>query len=157
MGTTMEPRKQDEGDARIWSGSRPWPVKAITVLLFSQAVGLLLIGGLKTEWAAWQTAGWWGIVMRTPFFVTFPVLGVVALVAAVGFLFLRPGAWVMAMLAQGLCLLIALIFYFVRGTENAYLFLLMLTCIVMVIYLNYAEVPAVFRAQPGTVDGEAGP
>lgn len=124
---------------------RPWPVKALTLLLIVQGLGLILIGLFSID----HTAGFWEILDDYSFYATLPPLGLVALVAAAGFVRLREGAWVMAMLVQGLSLFVALIFYFRYRPQNLLIYGMMVYALIMVLYLNYAEVPAIFRAQPG--------
>lgn len=124
---------------------RPWPVKALTLLLVVQGLGLLLLGLFSID----HTAGLWAILTDQSFYAALPPLGVLALVAAAGFLRLRPGAWTMAMLAQSLTLLVALIFYFRYRPQGLLIYGMMVYALIMVLYLNYAEVPAIFRAQPG--------
>jgi hypothetical protein len=130
--------------ARTWAEERPWPVKALTILLLIQGVGLILIGLLHIDFQRTITE----IVGESFFYALLPVLGAGALVATLGFLSLRPGAWVIAMLVQGLSLLLALLAYFITAPDNIFLYGMMLYSIVLVVYLNYAEVPAVFRMYP---------
>lgn len=132
-------RRRGAGDGR------PWPVKALTLLLVAQGLGLILIGLLSID----HTAGLLEILDDYSLYATLPPLGVLALVAAAGFLGLRTGAWVMAMLVQCLTLLVALIFYFRYRPQNLLIYGMMVYALIMVLYLNYAEVPAIFRAQPG--------
>lgn len=124
---------------------RPWPVKALTLLLVVQGLGLILVGFFSVD----LTAGLWDILTESSFYATLPPLGVLALAAATGFLRLRPGAWVVAMLVQGLSLLVALLFYFRYRPQDLLIYGMMVYALIMVLYLNYAEVPAIFRAQPG--------
>jgi hypothetical protein len=115
------------------------------LLLVVQGVGLLVLGVLSVD----RTAGLWEILMDDSFYATLPPLGVLALVTATGFLGLRRWAWVMAMLVQGLSLLVALIFYFRYRPQDLLIYGMMVYAIIMVLYLNYAEVPAVFGAHAG--------
>lgn len=126
---------------------RPWPVKALTWLLFFQAVGLIVGGLLNVD----LRTSLQQILIDTSFFASLPALGVLALVAAIGFLRPRPGAWVVAMLVEGLNLLLALLFYFRYGSDNFYLYAIMVYAIFMVLYLNYAQVPTTFRRAPALV------
>jgi small-conductance mechanosensitive channel len=112
--------------------------------LLAQGVALILIGLFNVD----LSAGLQAVFESNSFFATLPALGLVALLAGVGFFSLRPGAWVMAMLVQGLVLLVALAFYFLFQARNLLLYGMMAYSVMMVIYLNYAEVPAVFRVQP---------
>lgn len=124
---------------------RPWPVKALTLLLVVQGVGLLVVGVFSVN----RSASLWEILTEDSFYATLPPLGVLALVTAIGFLGLRPWAWVTAMLVQGLTLLVALIFYFRYRPQDVLIYGMMVYAITMVLYLNYAEVPAVFQARRG--------
>jgi hypothetical protein len=123
---------------------RPWPVKALTLLLVVQGLGLVVLGVFSVD----HDAGLLQILINDPFYATLPPLGLLALATAFGFLRLRPGAWVMAMLVQGLTLLVALIFYVRYRPQGGIVYGMMIYAIIMVLYLNYAEVPAVFRAHP---------
>lgn len=76
-------------------------------------------------------------------------LGVLGLIAAIGFALLRPPAWLEAMLVQGLFLLLGLVVYARYRPENTGLYLLMLFSIVLVLYLNLGDVRQVFRNPAG--------
>lgn len=150
------PAQQPEmsnSDARIWSEARPWPVKALTVLLALQAAAMLALTLLRLD--AWPPVLPPWSDPEAVFFLALPFLAVLGLIATIGFLWLRPGAWVVAMLVQCLHLLVTLTFYFFFEQRAFYLFAMMFYAVVMVVYLNYAEVPAVFRMAPGEeVGGE---
>jgi hypothetical protein len=73
----------------------------------------------------------------------FIALSALALLAAIGFLRMRRNAWTVAMLGQGLSLLMALLIYF-RG-KLWYTYIMMLYNVPMVLYLNYHEVRAAFQ------------
>lgn len=133
-------------DARIWDERRPWPVRALTFLLGLQAVAVLAFAFLQLR--DWSSLGVLLAEPETAFFVPLPALAILGLTATLGFIGLRPGAWVIAMLVQGLHLVVTLVFYFLYGQDQIYLFAMMFVAVVMVVYLNYAEVPAVFRAYP---------
>lgn len=124
---------------------RPWPVRALTFLLVVEGVGLVVIAYFNLR----SASGIGEILAEQSFFAVLPPLGVLAGIAAIGFYHLRPGAWVTAMLVQGLLLLVTLLVYFRNGQDDFFIYGLMAFAIVMVIYLNYAQVPAVFRVQPG--------
>jgi hypothetical protein len=145
--TRAKQRAMSSEDARIWSEHRPWPVRALTVLLAVQAAATLALTILQVDdWPAvlqqWSDP-------EVAFFLPLPFLALLGLIAVIGFVWLRPGAWVVAMLVQGLHLIVTLTFYFFFEQRAYYLFAMMFLAVVMVIYLNYAEVPAVFRVAPG--------
>jgi hypothetical protein len=131
--------------AQRWQGERPWPVKALTWLLVLE--GLLLGLGAYFNLPDGETL--FATVIEHPFYAAYIPLSGLALIAAIGFLQLRPGAWVIAMLAQGLLLLTALIRYFGGASRDWELYVMLVYGVFMVLYLNYAEVPLVFRVQPG--------
>lgn len=137
---------------------RPWPVTALGLLLLFQAVALLGIGTLQLLNASLKL----GITLDTVaeelphalrgiFFVA---LGVLALLVAVNFFQLRRAAWLSAMLVQGLNLLLALGIYLRDhpGGRVHYCYLMMLYGLLMVVYLNYGDVPAAFRPKPEILD-----
>lgn len=125
-------------------------MRALTVLLGLQTVTVMAFALLRLyPWSSFQELV---AEPETAFFLPLPVLALLGLAATLGFLWLRPGSWVVAMLVQGLHLIVALFFYFLYGQEQYYLFVMMLYAVVMVIYLNYAEVPAIFRAYPDDVE-----
>lgn len=128
-----------------WQGERPWPVKALTWLLALETVALGALAFIYLQ-------GSESIIEKLaerPFFAAFVPLSLLALLATLGFLRLRPGAWVIAMLVQGLMLLAALLSYFGSNHREPVVFATMFYGVVMVVYLNYADVPLVFRVQPG--------
>ncbi|MCC7362250.1 MAG: hypothetical protein IT317_22385 [Anaerolineales bacterium] len=126
---------------------RPWPVTALAWLLLLQAAGLtslaaLAIGPftarlpLPPDWFVLpQLAPVRGLVCA--------LIALLAVAAAFGFFRVAPGAWVNAVLAQGLMLLVALILYF--RERPGYVYLLMLYGLFMVLYLHQADVQAAFR------------
>jgi hypothetical protein len=136
-----------EQGGRAETGERPWPVKMLTWLLFFQGIGLVLIGLVNVDLGD----GLQRILIDSSFFASLPALGILALVAAIGFMRPRPGAWVMAMLVQGLTLLITLVFYFRYRSGSVFLYAVMVYAIIMVLYLNYAQVPIIFRGHPEVV------
>jgi hypothetical protein len=139
-------RELSNEDARVWNERRPWPVRALTFLLALQAATVL--GFVLLQLRDWASLSALLAEPETAFFVPLPALALLGFTAALGFLWLRPGAWVIAMLVQSLHLAVTLIFYFLYRQEQVYLFAMMFVAVVMVLYLNYAEVPAVFRAYP---------
>jgi len=72
------------------------------------------------------------------------LLGLGALITAIGVLILQPVAWTMGMAEEGICLLVTLIRYLTDRPRHIYL--IMALCIVIVLYLNYSEVTDTFRS-----------
>jgi hypothetical protein len=75
--------------------------------------------------------------------LAFDLISGLAILAAIGFFFLRHVGWLSAMMVQGLSLFIALIVYFSSGLLIAQL--TMLYCILMVLFLNSILVRTAFR------------
>jgi hypothetical protein len=132
---------------RTYGSSRP--VIILGWLLLFQAIGLVLISAvnfsrLNIEWE----------LIPQDFYVDLPAglrgwafasLAILALITAVRFLRLRHTAWVHAMLLQGLSLLLAIGLYLQE--RPFYVYLIMLNCIFMVLYLNYSDVQVAFRSE----------
>jgi hypothetical protein len=115
---------------------RPWAVAAISWLLLIETAALLLLAFVN---------------LGRPIAVAFLALAILAVVAAVGFVWVRRGGWVNAVLVQGGGLLLALWLYF--GPRPMYCYLMMLAGILMVLYLHQADVQAAFRQAPGPEPG----
>lgn len=124
---------------------RAWLIRALTLLLVVQGSALIVLGVLQVD----EVSSIVSVLQEDYFYATLPILGLLALLAALGLFTLRPGAWVMAMLVQALSLLSSLIYYFDRQPQSVVLYTLMVYSIIMVVYLNYANVPSAFRVQPG--------
>lgn len=71
------------------------------------------------------------------------VLALFAIMAAFGFFSQRPLAWLFAMIVQASTLSLAITLYFIKKPMHIYL--LMLSGIFMVIYLNYADIYRTFN------------
>ncbi len=111
------------------STKRPWAVRVVGYLLAAQAMGLLALGYELAE-------GWWRGV--------YGLLGLVAAVAAIGFLFSWGSSRLLGISAQGGSLLVALGLYFTLEAPW-YAYVMMAYGIVMVLYLNTAGVVQAFR------------
>ena len=131
---------------------RPWPVTAHALLLLMGAAGFALMGALyllplgvlwpMTE-ALWNTQR---AAVVTGFL--FLLLAGLAFAAAVGFLRVARGAWLLGVLVQGINLMLALLLYF-QG-RPAYVYGMMVYGILMVLYLHQADVQAAFRPAPSS-------
>ena len=135
---------------------RPWPVTANALLLLLEALlsGLMAAGFLWPLGVTWPiTLALWnehrGAVVLS---FVFALLAMLAMAAALGFLRQARGAWLLAVLAQGIDLAVALLLYL--ESRPAYVYGMMVYGIVMVLYLHQADVQAVFR--PDEAHGEAG-
>ena len=110
---------------------RPWAVSAITWLLVVEVFGLVALAVVNLE----SLAG-----------PAFAALAVLALAATVGFVRLRRGGWVNAVLVQGGGLALALLVFF--RWHASYAYAMMAYGILMVLYLHQADVQAAFRLAP---------
>lgn len=100
--------------------------------------GLLLIlqaGLLQIIWARQTTA--------LEIYLAFSILSILAVLAAIGFFFLRHSGWLSGMLTQGLSLLVSLIIYSL-GNEILSAQITMLYSIFMVLYLNSFNIRGAF-------------
>lgn len=136
--------------------ARPWAVTANALLLLLGAgaaayMAAYLLGALGAQWPL--TAEVWH-AQRGQVIVgfIFGLLAALALAAALGFMRLARGAWLLAVLVQGIALGLALVVYF--ASRPAYVYGLMVYGIVMVLYLHQADVQAAFR--PDEPPGETG-
>jgi hypothetical protein len=146
--------------------SRPWPVKAITLLLFLQTAGLLTIAAynfnrLDLSAATTPLAILLLVLSVLTSSIAFSALALLNVVAAVSFLGLWRTGWSNAMLVQGMTLLVALVLYFRGGGTRAphpfYIYFLMVYGIFMVIYLHHPDVQAAFHVRPSSADVEESP
>ena len=134
----------DAGDAR------PWPVRVLTILLFVQALGLIGLSIFNFDQAIFQQASslfqlFMASITELTRTFAFGTLGLLAIVAGFGFLWLRRTAWLTGMLVQGLVLLASLGLYLRDGPS--YTFAIMGYCIVMVIYLHHPDVQTAFQTK----------
>ncbi len=129
-----------------------WPVRAIGLLLLVQAGGLVAISLHWMSQIDWEReledvlpsvvaieTGSFGILCL--------FLAGLALLAATGFFFLRPSAWLAAMLGQGLLLAGALTVHFSAQSalrNSVYIYLIMIYAMLMVLYLNTHDVRVTF-------------
>lgn len=145
--------------------TRSWPVRANALLLILQAAGL---GGI-CAYAIWQV-DWQQLVQQVEteapvspelaeaaeqaivLVLIFGPSVVLAVLAAVGFLFLFRIGWLLAMIVQALTLLACLLLYTewegMLYREPVFIYPVMLYCVVMALYLNSSDVRAAFHIRP---------
>jgi hypothetical protein len=146
--------------------TRSWPVRANALLLILQAAGL---GGIAA-YTIWQV-DWQQLVQQAEtgasvspglqdaaeqavvFVLVLGPPAVLAILAAIGFLFLFRIGWLLAMMVQALTLLACLLLYTEWNTISFseppdFIYLVMLYCIVMALYLNSSDVRAAFQVKP---------
>jgi hypothetical protein len=132
------------------STRRNWPVLILGLLLLIQGIISFFIGGLYAVIIEFD----WEITAED-FLINIPLglrggvyiaIGILAVLAAIGFFRLWPGAWLNAVMVQGTSLLIALFLYF--HERPFYIYIIMVFNIFIVIYLNYSEVKEAFHSRP---------
>jgi hypothetical protein len=137
-----------------------WPLRAISFLLFFQMAGLCLITVYFLRQVDWERelADTMPSVAALDLIVWTAVVAplvVLLLITAVGFFFRRSFAWHSAMTLQGVMLLGALTIYFFTGShlrDSHLLYLSMLYCVVMVLYLNTSDVRMAFHVRHIQID-----
>jgi hypothetical protein len=134
---------------------RPWPVTALGLLLILQSLalgglGLFFLSPLRPLWPLTPEVARanLAILFKGGGFLLYALL---ILLTAFSFLRLRRGAWVNAVMLQGMGLLTALGFYFYG--RHAFAYVMMVYGIGMVLYLNHADVQVAFRV-PGVKEGQ---
>jgi hypothetical protein len=76
--------------------------------------------------------------------------------ASLGFLLLKRRGWLLAAIAEGLCLGICLLIYTQPELNTqGYIYPIMVYCILMVLYLNSREVRVVFHSRGGSTKQDA--
>lgn len=135
--------------------SRSWPIWAIGSLLLIQAVGLASFCTYKVTQLEWGLALQEELVLESlspgqveaiAIAATFLPLAILTMLAAIGFLFLLRAGWLLAMITQALILVACLRLYLERNPRVIYP--IMLSCIVLVLYLNSYDVRLRFHARP---------
>lgn len=128
---------------------RPRTVTLLGYFLILQGLGLICLAGIQTYRVEVNLSlSWLEFVKNIPVIlkiIGFFALGFLGLFASIGFFRLWKYAWLSAMMLQGLCMTMALNLYFTE--KPLYVYVLMIYCIIMVIYLNYSEVILAFRTK----------
>ncbi len=131
--------------------SRPWAVRAAGLLLLLQAAGYVALSIYLLLPFDWRTDP---MPPRQTDALSVSIIlvpaAILAVLSALGFLFLVRAGWLLAMTMQGATLLGCLVLYF--GTKPEAIFPVMLYCIVMAFFLNSSNVRFAFYG--GTVGHE---
>ena len=129
--------------------SRSWMVRAAGLLLFLQAVGYVALCIYLLWPFDWEATAQQDMLSPQQIdalsvsLVLFPS-AILAVLSAIGFLFLFRAGWLLAMVMQGATLLGCLAFYF--DTKPPAIYPVMLYCIVMAFYLNSFDVRVAFHS-----------
>jgi hypothetical protein len=129
--------------------SRPWTVRAAGLLLLLQAAGYVALSIYLLLPFDWRATAEQHVDMLSPqqtdalsiSFILIPA-AILAVLSAIGFLFLFRAGWLLAMAMQGATLLGCLTLYF--GAKPQAIFPVMLYCTVMAFYLNSFDVRIAF-------------
>ena len=123
------------------------PIRAIGLLLILEVVGLLALGAYEFTRVDWQRINPEVLpsqyVREVAAFAVFAPSAVLTLLSGLSFLLLRRRGWLLAAIAQGLCLAACLWLYTLF--QPGYVYPIMAYCIVMILYLNSHDVRVVFR------------
>lgn len=126
------------------------PVRVVGLLLIAQTAALVLVGFSRAT-----QLGWRRLIPGAPFvsfedavFATFfGPAAILALLAGFCFLFLARRGWILAALSQGLSLGGCLWFY--AASQPAFIYPVMLSCVLVVLYLNSHDVRVRFNTRSG--------
>ncbi len=128
-------------------------IRVISVLLMLQALGLLGLGlyqGAQIEVPQAEGSPFFSFPLLELFLLSglFVAVGLFAALNAISFYRLQRGAWLRAMIVQGVLLLVCLGLY-VGGRRASDIYAIMLYCIIMVLYMNSEEIRlAFYRRDP---------
>jgi hypothetical protein len=136
---------------RVEVQARRWTMRVIALLMAGQAAILLAIIWVTVSSLDWEQQ--FRYVMRSMTVMDTVLLGGLLLPMAVFDLFTaaglwlgQRGAWLRAMMSQGILLIFCLSSYVANRGER-FIYLLMLTCIVLVLYLNTYDVRLSFNSR----------
>jgi len=136
---------------RVEVQARRWTMRVIALLLAGQAAILLTIIWLTISNLNWQQE--FSDVVDSMTAMDIAILGGLLLPMALFDLFTatglwlgKRGAWLQAMTGQGILLIFCLSSYVSHRGER-FIYLLMLTCIVLVLYLNTYDVRLSFNSR----------
>jgi hypothetical protein len=120
-------------------------VKVIGVLLILEVVGLLAIGAFEfsqIHWRGLELESQQHQAAEVAVYALFVPSGVLTLMSALSFLFMRRRGWLLAAIAQGLSLAVSLWLY--TWFRPEYVYPIMAYCVLMILYLNSYDVRVVF-------------
>jgi hypothetical protein len=126
--------------------TRRWSVTLLGMLLLFQSFVYIILGIWQLPWLTFRWAFPWMLVGKFIPFIVGPLFigfGLLALIATLSFFRLWPIGWMSAVMVQGLSLGFSLYLHFRH--HPFYVYLIMIFCIYMVVYLNYSDVLAAFR------------
>lgn len=135
--------------------ARRWTVRLIALLLVLQALTLVTISGIYLMRVDWDLE-LGDVMLSVPALeavllaLLLTPIGLFELATALGVWMRRPDAWLHAMIVQGILLIFCLVSY-VTNRGESFIYLLMLICIVLVLYLNANDVRLSFSSRRTSV------
>ncbi len=120
-------------------------VKLIGVLLILEVVLLVLIGAREFSqiyWRGLELGSRQYEAAEVAVYALFVPSGILTLMSAMSFLFMRRKGWLLAAIAQGLSLAVSLWLY--SWFQPGYVYPIMAYCVLMILYLNSNDVRLVF-------------
>ena len=126
-------------------------VKVIGVLLILEVIGLLAIGVFEfsqVHWSGLALESEQHAATEVAVFALFVPSGILTLMSALSFLFMRRRGWLLAAIAQGLSLAVSLWLY--TWFQPGYVYPIMAYCVLMILYLNSHDVRVVFLSSRGS-------
>jgi len=132
-------------------------VKVIGVLLILEVVVLVVIGGFEfsqVHWRGLELESQQHQAAEVAVYALFVPSGILTLMSALSFLFMRRRGWLLAAIAQGLSLAVSLWLY--TWFRPGYVYPIMAYCVLMILYLNSYEVRVIFlprRDSGASVEG----
>ncbi|MCC6454024.1 MAG: hypothetical protein IT328_03700 [Caldilineaceae bacterium] len=136
---------------RVEVQARRWTMRVIALLLSGQAAILVAIIWVTMAKFNWELP--FEVMMRSIRVMDSLLLGglllpmaIFDLVTAMGLWLGQRSAWLRAMMAQGILLIFCLSSY-VADRDEQFIYLLMLTCILLVLYLNTYDVRLSFNSR----------
>jgi hypothetical protein len=120
-------------------------VKLIGVLLILEVIGLVLIGAREFSqvyWKGLELGSRQYEVAEVAVYALFVPSGILTLMSAMSFLFMRRKGWLLAAIAQGLSLAVSLWLY--SWFQPGYVYPILAYCVLMILYLNSNDVRLVF-------------
>jgi hypothetical protein len=142
-----------------------WPIRIIGLLLVGQAIGAGVIVAYLAQRIDWErefadVAPSLEAIEIGAFVLLFTPLAIALPLTALALVFRWRVAWVAAMLEQGLLLFFCLAFYLESATflqSALWLYAGMFYSVLMVLYLNTADVRLAFLARPAPADPRDNP
>ena len=116
-----------------------------------EVIGLVAIGGFEFFQLHWRGLNLQGSRRNDVEIAVFALIvpsGILTLMSAFSFLFMRRRGWLLAAIAQGLSLAVSLWLY--SWFQPPYVYPIMAYCVLMILYLNSHDVRVVFLSSRGS-------